>query len=302
MDLKLEYTEYPEPKRNYKDSVFRLSFSEKRYLLDLYNSLNHTDYDNPEDLEINTLENAIYLSMKNDVSFLFDCTLNLYEHQSTYNPNMPLRGLFYISRLFEKLVVSRNINIYSSSLQKIPTPRYVVFYNGMQEEPDEKILYLSDAFEKSNGCLECEVLMLNINYGRNMELMEKCKRLKDYAYFIYRIRTLLDEGCLMEIAVNRAVDECIEKDILKDILIAQRSEVLDVILSTFNKELYEQDIRDDAYSKGKVAGRQEGKLEKTLEMVKKKLKKGKTAEIIADEIEESLEYVHQLITEYISDK
>ena len=292
MNFITEYQEYPAPNRKYKDTVFRRSFSNKKDLLDLYNSVNHTNYDNPDDLEINTLESAIYLSMKNDISFLFDCTLNLYEHQSTYNPNMPLRGIFYFARLFEKLVVKQNINIYSSSIQKLPTPRYVVFYNGTQEEPDERILRLSDAFEVPDGCLECEVVMLNINYGRNRELMEKCKRLEEYAFFIHRVRTLASEGHSLEVSINMAMDECIKKDILKDILVAQRSEVLGVLLSTFNKELYEQGLKEDAYSKGK--------LEEKLNLIKKKLAKGKNIETIADELEDCKENIQMLITEYLN--
>ena len=84
--------------REHKDRLFKIIFQEKSDLLCLYNAINGTTYDNPDDLTITTMEDVIYISMKNDVSFLVDCRMNLYEHQSTYNPNMPLRGMFYFSK------------------------------------------------------------------------------------------------------------------------------------------------------------------------------------------------------------
>lgn len=114
--------------RNYKDTVFRMLFSDKKNLLSLYNAVNSRDYTNPDDLEIVTLENAIYMGMKNDLAFIIDTNLYLYEHQSTYNPNMPLRDLFYISSEYQKMLDQKSL--YSSSLQKIPTPNFIEFYNG----------------------------------------------------------------------------------------------------------------------------------------------------------------------------
>ena len=114
--------------RKYKDTLFRLLFSERKHLLSLYNAVNETNYTNEEDLEINTLENVIYLKMKNDISFLFGFSLNLYEHQSSVNPNMPLRDLFYVADLLQKIVKDKNL--YSSCLVGIPTPKFVMFYNG----------------------------------------------------------------------------------------------------------------------------------------------------------------------------
>ena len=118
--------------RKYKDTLFRLLFSERKHLLSLYNAVNETNYTNEEDLEINTLENVIYLKMKNDISFLFGFSLNLYEHQSSVNPNMPLRDLFYVADLLQKIVKDKNL--YSSCLVGIPTSKFVMFYNGTDEE------------------------------------------------------------------------------------------------------------------------------------------------------------------------
>lgn len=311
MNHTTEYQDYPNANRKYKDTLFRMIFSRKKDLLDLYNAVNDTDYKNPDDLEIATLDNAIYMSFKNDIAFLLGCFMNLYEHQSTYNPNMPLRGLLYFARIYEKFITDRNLDIYSSSLKKIPTPRYIVFYNGTRSEPDKTILKLSDAFYQDNGCLECEVTMLNINYGKNRRLMEKCRRLEEYAQFISLVRCFLSQGNPLEHAINQAMDECIEQNILKDVLTAQRAEVLGVLLSTFNKELYEKGLKDDAFSQGLnqgfseglsqglnqglSQGRAEGAQAKLEELIHKKLAKGKSPEAIADDLEEPIEVVKNII-------
>ena len=252
MNRKIKYPEYPQGNREHKSTLFCKAFEEKKYLLDLYNSVNDSDYQNPDDLEVNTLEDVVYISMKNDKSFLIDCNMNLYEHQSTYNPNMPLRGLLYFAKLYSRYVKEHHLNLFSTTLQKIPVPKYVVFYNGTQEQPDEQILTLSEAFQKDrngqyeDGCLECYARMLNINYGHNRELMQKCRRLEEYAIFISKVRehTTRDPKNLSE-AIERAVDECIEEGILADILNSQKAEVLELALTTFDRELYEQGLREE---------------------------------------------------------
>lgn len=130
--------------RNYKDTVFRMIFSDRKNLLSLYNAVNGTSYKNPEELEIVTLENAIYMGMKNDLAFIIATNLFLYEHQSTYNPNMPLRDLFYISSEYQKLVDHKSL--YSSVLQKIPAPNFIVFYNGTRKK-------------KTDGKMHCQMRM-----------------------------------------------------------------------------------------------------------------------------------------------
>ena len=243
MKQKTEYQDI-RPNRTHKADVFAMAFKNKKDLLDLYNAVNGTDYENIDDLEVNTLDNVLYMSMKNDVSFIIGCTMNLYEHQSSYNPNMPLRGLLYFSRLFNKYADQRKLNLYSSTLQKIPTPKYIVFYNGTRQEPDRQVLRLSDAFESSDGCLECEAIMLNINYGHNRRLMEKCRRLEEYAIFVATVRKFAAVNhCTLEDAITMAVEECINAGVLVDVLKEQRAEVFEVILETFDKELYERDLR-----------------------------------------------------------
>lgn len=127
--------------REYKDTIFRMLFSDKQNLLSLYNAMNGTGYNQPEALEIVTLENAIYMNMKNDLAFILDFHLYLYEHQASYNPNMPLRDFFYISNEYQMLVDKKSL--YSSTIQKIPTPKFVVFYNGTQKAEEAEVISMS---------------------------------------------------------------------------------------------------------------------------------------------------------------
>ncbi len=109
--------------REYKDRLFKLLFgkeSQKANVLSLYNALNGTDYTKDDDIEINTLEDTIYIGMKNDVSFIIDDHMPLWEQQSTFNPNMPVRGLIYYGRLYDKFFASIDDSIYGRTLVKIP--------------------------------------------------------------------------------------------------------------------------------------------------------------------------------------
>ena len=220
-------------RRTYKDSLFRMVFREKGELLTLYNAINGTSYENPDDLEITTIDDVLYLGLKNDISFLIKEYMNLYEGQSTWNPNMPLRGVFYISQLYQAYVRKNHLNIYSAKQIKLPAPRYVVFYNGTREEPDRQILRLTDAFIKreETPCLECIALVLNINFGKNRELMEACRKLYEYSYFVSEVQGLLQEGMSLETAIDRTVRRCIRENILKEFLEKHRAEVKNVILT-----------------------------------------------------------------------
>ena len=262
MNQQLHHQEYPTANREYKDRLFRLVFQKKEDLLSLYNAVNGTAYENPEDLQVNTLENVLYLSMKNDVSFLIGADLNLYEHQSTYNPNMPMRGLLYFSKLYETHIDQMEINIYSSAAKMFPFPQHIVFYNGTREEPDRQVLRLSDLFSPSQTgkepCLECTTLMLNINYGHNQALMEKCRRLEEYAIFVETVRSYHREDLPLETAIGLAIDDCIHRDVLRDILIRQRAEVTQMVLESFDQEKYEKAMKQEGYEDGYQAGEAHG--------------------------------------------
>ena len=243
--------------RNYKDTVFRMLFSDRKNLLSLYNAVSGAHYDDPEKLEIVTLENAIYMGMKNDLAFIIDTDLFLYEHQSTYNPNMPLRDLFYISSEYQKLVDKKSL--YSSILQKIPAPQFIVFYNGTEKEKDSWVNHLSEAFENLSGApkLELEVLTININEGHNSELMEQCQTLREYAQYVACVRRYAKEFELNE-AVKLAVDECIRNNILSEFLRANKSEVIAMSIFEYDKEEEERKLRKAEYEAGVAAGMKDG--------------------------------------------
>ena len=279
------HQKHPIPNQKFKDRLFRLVFNNKRDLLDLYNALNNTNYENLNDLEVNTLEDAVYLSMKNDISFLIGGTLNLYEHQSTYNPNMPLRGLLYLARLYDGYVETENINLYSSTLKKLPIPQYFVFYNGTQEQPDETVLQLTDAFEPVSSrqpCLQCTAVMLNINYGHNLALMEKCQRLKEYSIFIDTVRSCSKETNDLRSAVTKAVDFCIEKGILRDVLVKNKAEVISMVLTSFNQKAYEKDLYEEGVEDGLAKGLEKGRLTMAQEISLRLFNSGNSPEQISE--------------------
>ena len=243
--------------RQYKDRLWRMIFNNKEDLLQLYNAINHTDYQNPDDLEVNTLEDVLYLSMKNDVSFLVGGTMNLYEHQSTFNPNMPLRGVFYFSRVYEGYVADNNLMIYHEKRVRLPKPKYIVFYNGTKKQPDSMELRLSDCFENTDNeapCLECTATMLNINYGHNQELMKHCRRLEEYSIFVQCVREYIQSEPSVEDALKKAIDTCINQDVLADFLKKHRAEVTNMILTTYDKDLYEKTLKEDAREEGLESG------------------------------------------------
>lgn len=244
--------------RKYKDRLFRMVFSQKKELLELYNALNETNYDDPQKLEINTLENAIYMSMRNDISFLIDSSIQtLYEHQSTYNPNLPLRYLMYIADLYSS--ITRDTNLYGSKEILLPTPRFLIFYNGVDEQPERKILKLSDLYTvpEDSPALELTALMLNINAGHNEKLLTSCKTLGDYATYVARVRHYA-QNMPIEDAVERAITECIAEGILADFLSKHRAEAKKVSIYEFDEEKYRRLEREDNLAEGFQQGKEAG--------------------------------------------
>ncbi len=284
--------------RNYRDTLFRLLFRDKKRLLSLFNAVNGTHYDDPEELVITTLEGALYLGMKNDVSCMIDMMMQLYEHQSTVNPNMPLRNLFYVSDLLQKYIYEEGLDIYSRKQIKIPTLKFVVFYNGEEEQPERKEIRLSNAFAAENGekNLELVVLQLNINKGKNEELKETCQTLQEYTEFTERVRIHRKEMPL-EDAIWTTIDECIRDGILKEFLLKNKAEVYHMCLYEFDVELHERVLREEEREEGRLEGRTEGKREeRTLaKQVFKAFLSGKTPEDIAKEMDIPLEEVEDLV-------
>ncbi len=285
-------------RKQYKDTVFRMLFKDKERLWELYCAVvGQILGDTPGDadkLEIVTLENAVYLGMKNDLAFLIDFTLYLCEHQATVNCNMPYRFLEYVSEEYARLTAGTNI--YGSRRIELPTPYFIVFYNGSIKQPERQVLRLSDSFQVKDNIpkLELEVLVLNINAGYNEELKEHCKTLKEYMQYVNRVR---EHAAVMSTdeAVNRAVDECIAEGILRDFLLKNKAEVKRMSIYEYDEEATRQAIRETEYERGRDEGRQEGRQEAYGESIIKMFRFGMSQEQIAEIMQIDIEEIQTII-------
>lgn len=249
--------------------------SNKRNILSLYNALYDTNYTDEDEVKITTIEDAIYIKMKNDVSFLLDNCLSLWEQQSTFNPNMPIRGLMYYGNLYNSYIDTRNLPIHGSGLVKLPTPNYVIFYNGTSKHESIEKLKLSDAFmsEDSSQGFEWTATMINLNKGKNEELLSKCKPLSDYMTLINKINCYKKTEETLRNAVDRAINECIEENVLEDFLRKHRGDVMGNCLTEFNEE---------AYKKGLL---EEGRELEALENARKLFENGVSYELVRNSIQ-----------------
>ena len=221
----------------YKDRVFKYLFgnpANREWTLALYNAVNGSNYENPEDIQYNTIEDAVYLGMRNDVSFIIVNELHLWEHQSTYNPNMPMRFLLYAAKLYEKYIAGSDYYPYSSVLQPAPRPKCICFYNGTANQPERKILRLSEAFG-SECDIEVLVTMLNINYGKNRELMEACEPLSEYAWLVEAIRRNQKVMRNLEAAIDAAIEEMPDEFVIKRFLLQNQAEVKGMFLTEYDQ-------------------------------------------------------------------
>ena len=274
--------------RTHKDTVFRMLFRDKNKLLSLFNAVNGTYYEHPEELQVCALENAIYMNMKNDVSCVVDDRLNLYEHQSTVNPNMPLRNLFYISRLYETLIQKEEI--YGRRAVKLPNPHFIVFYNGEDEQPERKVMRLSQLYTRQTRepALELVVVQLNINEGYNEKLKENCEALFGYMAYAGKVRRYQREMELDD-AVDKSVTECIREGILAEFFQKNRAEVVQMSIFEYDEEAHMRLIREE--------GREEGR-ERTMIIVNRLLSENRMADLKRAMKDEN--YMRELMEEYQS--
>lgn len=298
--------------REYKSDVFSMLMEDKENALQLYNAINRSDYINPEMVEICNLDKGISLSVRNDAAFVLDMNLSVYEHQSTVCPNMPIRSLVYFSIMLKHIIRERNI--YGRTLVKIPTPRFAVFYNGEEDQPEQYNMKLSDAFvhpvEVPDIELNCRVY--NINYGKNKELLERCPWIKEYMLFVNYVRAFHRENHYdnLENAIERAIDRCIEENVLRRFLIDHRSEVVKVMKLdyTFDRQITLEreegrtegreegraEGREEGRAEGREEGREEGEEKKLIGLVCKKMQKGNNAREIADILEEETAVISRI--------
>lgn len=269
--------------RMYKSRIFAMLFSDRNELLKLYNAINGISYDDPDLLQVNTLENAVYMSMQNDVSFIIDMRLNLYEHQSTYSPNLPVRYLLYVADVYSDY--TKDMNLYGTKAVKLPTPRFVIFYNGQAEQPDRKELKLSELFSipDADPSLELKAVMLNINKGHNRKLMETCRTLQDYAEYTFRVREYAAEMPL-DLAVEQAITECISEGILADFLRKNRAEAKKVSIYEYDEERHMRQTREEGMEEGYANGFSQGIEQGITQTVINLLKSGLLTDIQIREI------------------
>ncbi len=267
--------------REYKDRLFSFIFGSperKDWTLSLYNAVNGSSQTNPEGIKIITIDDVRYMSMKNDLALLVTDIANMYEQQSTYNPNMPVRKLMYAARLYDKYIHMNKLNIYSTKQVRLPVPKLVTFYNG-KEDKDDRILELKDAFKTEDGQqvdaesdIQVRVRMININYGKNKELMRACKPLEEYAQFIEEIRRN-NKSMEIEAAVDKALDAMPEDFKLKQLLIANKAEVRQMCITEYNEAETMAQFKEE----GREEGREEGKEENALTMLRDNLALDKVA-------------------------
>ena len=268
--------------REYKSDVFKMYFSIKKNALELYNAMNGTDYTDEEELIVNTLENGIFMKRYNDVSFIISRTVSFYEHQSSINPNMPLRDLYYVTDIYRPYVMKNDI--YGPELIMLPTPKFVVFYNGLYNAPDRYVMRLSDAFASKSDDpeLELKVQFININLGHNKDLLDKCVALRDYATLTQRVRDNLKNGMEIEEAATEAVESCIKDHIMEDFLMKEKAGVIEMHVLDFDEEKHNESLL------------REGRKNAIYESVENMLSKGKTPEEIADFCGYPIDLIHEV--------
>ena len=273
----MNFTIDSRPERNYKDTLFRMIFGREneqsaKWRLDLYNALSGKNYTNPDDLQLTTIENVIYITMKKDISFLVDSQMTLLEHQSTFNPNMPLRGFFYFSQLYQMHLAREEKDLFGT-LVKIPAPRYIVFYNGDKKLPETSKLRLSDAFDNFTETCDFEwtATVININTEYNKGLQKNCKALYDYISYVDRVKSNQKNNMNIKDAVDKAVNWAVKENLLEGFFKEHKAEVEAMILTEFDKDLYDKNRRKEGYDEGIIDGAHTKAVEAAKNLLKMKL-------------------------------
>ncbi len=289
----------PSGNNQFRDRLFNFVFGSeghRDWTLSLYNAVNHTNYTDPSVIEFTTIRETLYLGMHNDVSFLISSLLNLYEQQSSYNPNMPVRLLQYAENMYEQFIVINKKNKYGKTLIKLPVPKLVVFYNGPDERPEEETLNLSDAFPeelRDASDIQVRVRMFNVNMGKNDDLMTTCKPLAEYAWIVDTIRKYeamlrdaVEREKVLDIAIDRTIDAIPDDFVTRTYLEAHRAEVKGMLLTEYNEakamELFREEGREEGRAEGRKEGRAEGRaqgMNTFSALIKRLLELGRTEDV-----------------------
>ena len=240
--------------REYKDRLFSFIFGReenKAWTLSLYNAMNGTAYDDENAIEIMTMSDTVYMGMKNDVSFLVSDMLSLYEQQSTYNPNMPVRQLMYLGRQYDRYIEGTKQNLYGSKQMHLPVPKLVTLYNG-EKNVEDKVLRLSDSFitNADQSDVQVNVSLININMNKNRELLESCKPLEEYSWFVEKVREN-KKGYTLEAAVDKVIDEMPEGFQIKRFIMSNRAEVKNMCLTEYNEAETMQRFKEEGREEGR---------------------------------------------------
>ena len=251
--------------RKIRDTVFCHFMSNESHLLSLCNALNDTGYDESSDITINTLEGSFFSNIKNDISFLLNnLMVVLIEHQTTINPNMPLRFLSYIDELYKRYTSTSHKKIYGDDLLKIPAPEFYVFYDGNDTSFEQQTLKLSDAFETQSDKLELTVHVYNLADGMNDALKRKCLPIGEYSIFSNAYKHFRQQKMEIDHAVDAAIKYCLENNVMVDYLKNNQKEVIDM----FGFEWNEKEEREALLEIGEERGRFEGKIESIKELMR----------------------------------
>ena len=276
--------------REFKSDVFSMLMEDKANALEVYNVLNGSSYEDPEKIEFVNLKRGISLSIRNDAAFIVDTDVSIYEHQSSYNPNMPLRSLVYFVDIINEHVI-KDRDMLSRHKIRIPVPHFAVFYNGKDNRPEKEILRLSDSYNKPTDEPELELTctVYNINPGKDDGLLGRCKVLEGYTVFVEKVREFESENAVNPI--ERAIDYCISNNILESFFKKRKTEVLKAMTIDMTFERREGLIRAEEREYGRVEGITLGGQIHLISQIRKKIQKGKSLDTIADELESTVDEI-----------
>ena len=285
--------------REYKSDVFSMLMEDKANALEVYNALNGSAFTDPEVVEIVQLEKGVSLSIRNDASYIIDMNFCLYEHQSTYNRNMPLRSMIYFVNALDDWLKENGHDLFGRKRIMIPTPHFVVFYNGVEKRPEYEEMRLSQSFYHQMEEPEIELVCkaYNINPQNNQELKRKSTVLAGYTYFVEKVRENQKKNMSLAEAIDAAIEDCIQNHILEDFLRSRKDEVRKMTHLDYTWEKREKLIRKEEYEDGRAAGRAEGRAEgrvKLISLIIKKVQRGKDLLFIADAVEEPVEVIQPI--------
>ena len=249
--------------REYRDSVFRMLFNDKKKLIELYNAVFDTDYGPDTPIDIKTIEDVLFVHMKNDIAFTLDNKfIVLTEHQSTVNPNMPVRNLIYLSTILQKMY--KKAEFYQTVPLPLPQPEFIVFYNGSRKMPEYQELKLSDSFlgeKKEKYALDLTVKVFNINIKEDEGILARSATLSQYSRLVEKIKTAALDGEVSERIMSLIFKECINEGILPEFLTEHGLEVINMLFKEFTEEEREELYTQSGYKMGLADGLEQGRAE-----------------------------------------